>query len=126
MSRSSYHQNTGFSFRKPYCLMILQQLIGFCSVRPPHEAKKLGYQVQGMANRKWLEEGYTICLEGVKAKITQNPNLMNMLRTTKPKLLAEAMTDRTWGTGIHLHNPEALDHTKWQSHSWLSSMLMSI
>ena len=79
-----------------------------------------------MDNRKWLEEGYTICLEGVKAKFTQNPDLMNMLRTTIPKLLAEMTTDQTWGTGIHLHNLDALDHTKWQSHGWLSSILISI
>ena len=73
----------------------------------PYEAKKLGYQVQGMDNRKWLEKGYTIYLEGMKAKLTQNPELMNMLRTTKPKLLAEATTDRNWGTGIHLRSPDA-------------------
>ena len=47
--------------------------------------------MQGMDNRKWLEKGYTICMEGVKAKFTQNLDLINMLRTTKPKLLAEAI-----------------------------------
>ena len=35
----------------------------------PHEAKKLGYQVQGMDVIKWKEKGYHLCLEGVKGKI---------------------------------------------------------
>ena len=92
----------------------------------PYEVKKLGYQVQGMDNRKWLEDGYNLCYEGVKAKFVQNLDLMNMLQTTKPKLLAEATTDRTWGMGIHLRDPNALDCSKWQSHGWLSRMLMDI
>ena len=67
-----------------------------------YEAKKLGYSVQGLYIRKWQDEGYELCLEGIRAKFHQNPSLMQMLLATKPKLLAEATTDRTWGTGIHL------------------------
>ena len=51
---------------------------------------------------KWKEKGYHLCLEGVKAKFQQNPDLLNMLRTTSPKLLAEGTLDKTWGTGVHL------------------------
>ena len=79
----------------------------------PYEAKKLGYNVQGVDNKKWLEEGYDICLEGVKAKFQQNPNLLQMLKMTAPKLLAEVTTDRTWGTGIHLRDMNALDRKRW-------------
>ena len=92
----------------------------------PYEAKKLGYQVQGMDLGKWKEEGYQLCLEGVKAKFQQNPDLLNMLRTTSPKLLAEGTTDKTWGTGIHLHDTNALDRSRWHSNGWLSNMLMDI
>ena len=49
-----------------------------------------------------------------------------MLRTTTPKLVAEATTDRTWGTGIHLRDSNALDKKRWTSNGWLSDMLMSI
>ena len=92
----------------------------------PYEAKKLGYGVQGVDNKKWLDEGYNLCFEGVKAKFHQNSNLMQMLNTTVPKLLAEATTDRTWGTGIHLWDTNALDRKRWTSNGWLSDMLMSI
>ena len=92
----------------------------------PYEAKKLGYGVQGLDIRKWHDEGYELCLEGVRAKFHQNPSLMQMLKLTEPKLVAEATTDRTWGTGIHLRDSNALDRKRWSSNGWLSNMLMSI
>ena len=36
-----------------------------------YKAKMLEYQVQGMDNRKWLEKGYTICLEKLNSPRTQ-------------------------------------------------------
>ena len=92
----------------------------------PYEAKKLGYSVQGLDIRKWQDEGYELCLEGIRAKFHQNLSLMQMLLTTKPKLLVEATTDRTWGTGIHLRDSNALDRKRWTSNGWLLDMLMSI
>ena len=49
-----------------------------------------------------------------------------MLRTTFPKILAEASTDRLWGTGIKLNDTHALDTEKWSGPGWLSKMLLSI
>ena len=49
-----------------------------------------------------------------------------MLRTTSPKILAEASTDKLWGTGIKLNDPHALDTEKWVGPGWLSKMLLSI
>ena len=68
----------------------------------PYEAKKLGYQVAGMDYKQWIGDDYNLCYEGVKAKFQQNPDLLNMLKTTHPKLLVERTNDKTWGTGIHL------------------------
>ena len=92
----------------------------------PYEVIKLGYGVQGLDIRKWYDEGYELCLEGIRAKFQQNLSLMQMLLTTTPKLVAEAMTDGTWGTGIHLRDSNALDRKRWMSNDWLSDMLMSI
>ena len=84
------------------------------------------YGVQGLDIRKWHDEGYELGLEGVRAKFPQNPSLMQMLKSTEPKLVVEATTDRTWGTGIHLRDSNALDRKRWTSNGWLSDMLMSI
>ena len=73
-----------------------------------YDAKWLSHQIQGVDNTQWRNEGYSICYEGVKAKFHQNPHLFEMLKTTYPKLVAEATMDRTWGTGIHLQDSNAL------------------
>ena len=92
----------------------------------PYEAKKLGYQVQGIDMAKQKNEGYQLCFDGIKTKFQQNPDLLNMLQMTTPKLLAEGTTDKIWGTGIHLCDSHALDRTRWNSNGWLSDMLMDI
>ena len=49
-----------------------------------------------------------------------------MLKTTTPKILAEATQDRLWGTGIKLRDTCALDTEKWSGPGWLSRMLHTI
>ena len=49
-----------------------------------------------------------------------------MLKTTLPKILAEATTDRLWGTGIRLWDLCALDTEKWSGTGWLLRMLITI
>ena len=71
-------------------------------------------------------EGYGICYEGIKEKFHQNPMLLSMLKTTSPKILAEATPDRLWGTGIALRDNGALQKDKWTSTGWLSKMLFTI
>ena len=59
-------------------------------------------------------------------KFLQNPPLLAMLKTTSPKILAEAMTDHLWVTGIRLRDTCALDTEKWAGPGWLSRMLITI
>ena len=56
----------------------------------------------------------------------QNQSLLQLLKTMSPKTLAEAATDRLWGTGIVLWDSCALQTDKWYSSGWLSYMLMMI
>ena len=51
---------------------------------------------------------------------------MNMLKTTRPKLLAESSLDRVWGTGLSMNDKDALNVSKWNGEGWLSRMLMGI
>ena len=81
----------------------------------PLEAKRLGFNVNGFYAKKWREDGYAICLDGIKEKFLQNPPLLQMLKTTSPKLLVEASLDKQGGTGIHLCNPNALKWESWDS-----------
>ena len=49
-----------------------------------------------------------------------------MLKNTESLILAEASKDKTWGTGIPLHDIDVLRTSKWKNKGWLSSMLMTI
>ena len=66
----------------------------------PIECKRLSYNINGVDNKKWKNEGYEVWFDGIGEKFIQNPLLLVMLKTTAPKILAEATNDRLWGTGI--------------------------
>ena len=90
------------------------------------ECKRLSYQINGMDAEHWRNEGYDICYEGIKQKFLQNDALLAQLKSTTPKLLAEATPNRLWGTGIGLRDKNALKTNNWTSPGWLSKMLINI
>ena len=77
------------------------------------EAKRLGYRVTGFDMQQWKEEGYDLCIEGIRAKFHQNHHLMMILKSTRTKIIIEAMRDCLWGTGIPLQDQKALDPENW-------------
>ena len=79
-----------------------------------------------MDNEKWKSVGYELCFDSIQEKFLQNPPLLAMLKTTTLKILAEATTDRLWGTGVQLRDRSALDTGKWSGVGWLSRMLTTI
>ena len=92
----------------------------------PYESKRLGYNVNGFDIGKWKNEGYDLCLEGIRAKFVQNPPLLSMLKSTEPKVIVESSLDRLWGTGIQLHDQNALNPEKWHGTGWMSVMLLTV
>ena len=92
----------------------------------PYESKQLGYHVNGFDIGRWKNEGYDLCLEGIRAKFVRNPPLLNMLRSTEPKVIVESSLDRLWGTGIQLCDPNALNPEKWYGTGWMSVMLSTV
>ena len=57
------------------------------------ECKHLSYQINGVDNDKWHNEGYEVCYDGIREKFIQSLNLLSMLKSTTPKILAKAITD---------------------------------
>ena len=90
------------------------------------ECKRLSHNINGVDNDKWKSVGYELCFDGIHEKFLQNPPFLAMLKTTTPKILAEATTDRLWGTGIQLWDTCALDTEKWSGTGWLLRMLITI
>ena len=75
---------------------------------------------------EWKESAHNICYKGVWEKFIQNPDLLNMLRTTKPLTIAETSNDKIWGTGVSIQDRNALSQQHWHSPGWMSSMLQNI
>ena len=65
-------------------------------------------------------------MEGIKQKFLQNNALPVQLKSTTPKIFAEATPNRLWGTGVSLCNKNALETNNWTSPGWLSKMLINI
>ena len=78
------------------------------------ECKNLSKQIRNVDERKWEEEALNTCLPGIRAKFYQNTNVMDtLLNKTGMKRIVECTSDRLWGTGIPLGDPDCLDQTKW-------------
>ena len=92
----------------------------------PRECKQLSHYIHRVDQAKWKNEGFDLCLGRIRAKFSQNRDLYTMLKTTKPKVLAEASNDKVWGTGISLRDSQALNMNKWSGKGWLSNMLTII
>ena len=90
------------------------------------ECKRLSYQINGVNAEHLRNKGYNICYEGIKQKFLQNEVLLTRLKSTTPKILAEATPDGLWGKGIGLHDKNALETNNWTSPGWLSRMLLNI
>ena len=89
-------------------------------------SKRLGYKINGVNREKWHSDGYEVCFAGIWEKFMQNQPLLQLLKSTIPKTIAEATTDKIWGTGITLWDTSTLQTDKWHSPGWLSRMLMTI
>ena len=85
----------------------------------PLEAKQLGYSINGVHAQKWRDCSYDLCVDGLKEKFLQNPPLLQMLKTTSPRLVVEASVDRQWGTGVRIRNPHALKRELWSGNGWM-------
>ena len=66
------------------------------------------------------------CQEGLRAKFTQNPTLLQMLLSTGDKLLVENSKDNIWGTGVPLFRWDCLQRRHWTGNGKLSDLLMEI
>ena len=73
----------------------------------------MGYQINGFDMTRWKSEGYGLCYDEIREKFVQNPTFLQMLKTTSPKILVEASTDKLWGTETLLRDNDALKPEKW-------------
>ena len=91
-----------------------------------YKPKRLGYQISRFDVSRWKSEGYSLCFDGIREKFVQNPVLLQMLKTTTPKIIVEVSADKLWGTGIPLRDNNALKLEKWYNTRWMSTIVCTI
>ena len=96
-------------------------------MREPNQRimKMIGTEVKNYNHADWLEEIDTILNTGLRAKFSAG-KAKQYLIGTENRLIGEASENRRWGTGVHLNDPNALEHSKWTGSNFMGQTLMMI
>lgn len=90
----------------------------------PRDHKALGRKVKGFDDSVWKRNREAIVMAGNRAKFTQNPELREVLLSTKGTTLVEASPyDKIWGIGLGANDPRALDPAQWKGLNLLGQIL---
>lgn len=93
----------------------------------PATQKKLGRSVKNFDQNDWSKVCYSIVLQGVYAKFSQNNVLFEYLKNTKGKILAEASNyDKIWGIGLSPDDPATQNVDMWKGQNLLGKCLMEV
>lgn len=91
------------------------------------EIQSLGRNISGFDEQLWLDNRIGIVEGSVEHKFAQNPELMNYLRDSGGKVVAEANpADKIWGTGVAEHDEAATQPTQWPGESLLGFVIMDV
>ena len=75
------------------------------AAKTPLDCKKLSREITNFSFKRWSENAKELCKEGIEAKFTQNPRIMQALLETGDKDLVECTKDSLWGTDVPLNDP---------------------
>ena len=93
----------------------------------PRAHKALGRKVKPFDAAVWTRECEAIVLAGNRAKFTQNPKLLQLLRATRGTTIVEASPfDRIWGIGLAASDPRAQDPAQWRGKNLLGKILTEL
>lgn len=114
-------------YRKAVCFGDKKVAAKILATEDAAEIKTFGRLVSGYDESLWNGVRQIIVYEGLLAKFSQNPDLMEQLKGTGSAVLAEcAVKDRIWGIGLSMHDPDRLERAKWQGQNLLGYALMMV
>ena len=89
--------------------------------------KSYGKKVKGFDEEKWNEVRDQIMRTAVKAKLTQHPDILKLLRETGTRPIAEAdPRSKYWGIGTSSETSKANDPARWPGKNKLGAILMEL
>ena len=94
----------------------------------PSKCKKIaGQKFPEFDSELWEKTCRTIVKRGVKAKFSQNKDILKVLLGTGNSLLSECSPyDRKWGIGIDISDPDRFVIAKWKGKNLLGRILMEV
>jgi ribA/ribD-fused uncharacterized protein len=93
----------------------------------PKSAKAYGKKVKPFDGEIWGEMAVSVMKTAVKAKFMQHPDLLDKLRKTGTKLLAEAdPRGKFWGIGTSADTSKAKDSSRWPGKNMMGKILMEL
>ena len=114
-------------YRKAVCFGDEKVAAKILATEDVAEIKAFGRLASGYDESLWNGIRQIVVYEGLLAKFSQNPDLMEQLKYTGSAVLAEcAVKDRIWGIGLSMHDPDRLERAKWQGQNLLGYALMMV
>ena len=97
------------------------------ATKTPNESKSLGRNIQNFEFVRWKRHAKDIMKEGLRLKFSQNKLCYEALAATGDTTLVEAsVTDKLWGAGVGLNNPDIGNQQSWQGSNWMGEVLQEV
>ena len=95
--------------------------------KSPAEAKKLGRKVRNFIPEVWDTHKFQIVVKGNLHKFSQNPDLLDFLKSTNTRILVEASPyDKIWGIGMQAKAEGIAYPGNWKGENLLGFALMEV
>ena len=94
----------------------------------PKKMRVIGEDIRSYDHREWTKRMYDVVETAVYAKFSDVSarGASEYLLGTGELTLGEATRNRTWGTGIHVSEPLALNPDSWQGRNYMGVILMDV
>ena len=79
------------------------------------KSKKLGAKIRNFSETRWNAERLAYAQTAVLAKFSQNLTLKAILVDSGDCVIAESSSNSFWGTGLYLHDRNALNKSHWKN-----------
>ncbi|MBR7033087.1 MAG: NADAR family protein [Clostridia bacterium] len=114
-------------YRKAMCFRDTETASRIMKTRDIDEIKRLGRLVSDYDDRVWSGVRQIAAYEGALKKFSQNGKLKEKLLATGNAVLAECSeTDKIWGIGLSVTDPDRCDPDKWTGSNLLGFTLMMV
>ena len=92
----------------------------------PTRVKRLGREVKNFDKKKWNKIKYTIMVDVLISKFSQNKDLKKLLLETNDSILYQASPyDKIWGIGLNIDNASVTDSSEY-GQNLLGKALMEV